>query len=170
MFRFELSDQAVYSITGSKQKFFESEQINISTEGKKEYEFMKVEMPIEEIIENKEYLLEEITFGINSNELDDASIASVQQVCKILRKNPTLSVEIGVHTDSRGSDEYNLTLSQKRANSILSVFQKLGIRDGRLKVKGYGETTLLNQCGNNVKCGSTAHNENRRVSMKILEF
>jgi peptidoglycan-associated lipoprotein len=62
-----------------------------------------------------------------------------------LQKNPTIKIEIAGHTDNKGDDKYNQTLSQKRAESVVNYLIKKGIAKTRLVAKGYGEQRQLHQ-------------------------
>ncbi|RZK16223.1 MAG: OmpA family protein, partial [Pedobacter sp.] len=73
------------------------------------------------------------------------------------------------HTDSRGKDAYNLTLSQKRAESAVQYIISRGVNKNRITAKGYGETQLLNKCANNVSCSDAEHQLNRRTEFKIVK-
>lgn len=73
------------------------------------------------------------------NLLDSSKTVIDTTMFKILSDNPDIIIEIGSHTDSRGSDSYNLTLSQKRAQSVVDYLVAKGIPRKRLKAKGYGE-------------------------------
>ena len=75
---------------------------------------------------------------------------------------------MGSHTDSRGSDSYNQTLSQERAESTVSYLVSLGIDSRRLVAKGYGETRLKNECEDGVTCTEEEHQLNRRTTFKVL--
>ncbi len=86
-----------------------------------------------------------------------------------LKENPTIRVEMSSHTDSRGSDEYNRKLSQRRANSVKAYLVEHGIDDSRIVSVGYGESRLLNKCSNNVPCSEEEHQLNRRTEMKVIE-
>ena len=169
-FRFTLHDESVYSIEGRKPRYFDSDQVNLSTIGRKNYERVEMLMPIERMEINKPYIIKEIVFGINSEQLDDESVKALKYLHRLLINNPSIKVEIGVHTDARGDDDYNLHLTERRAIAILNKMRQLGIRGSRLSVKGYGETELLNHCGNGVRCNSPEHMQNRRVSFTILTF
>ena len=68
------------------------------------------------------------------------------------------------HTDSRGSDNYNLTLSDRRAKSTVEYLIAKGIAKERLTFKGYGESKPLNDCTN---CTPEQDQANRRVEFKI---
>ncbi len=80
-----------------------------------------------------------------------------------------LQIELGSHTDSRGNDEYNLKLSQSRANSAVNYIVGKGIGKERITAKGYGETKLINSGANNVKCSDEEHQLNRRTEFKIVK-
>jgi len=71
---------------------------------------------------------------------------------------------------SRGNDDYNLKLSQRRADAAVNYLVSKGISRSRLVAKGYGETRLLNHCGNGVNCSEEQHQENRRTEIKIIDY
>ncbi len=83
--------------------------------------------------------------------------------------NPTIWIELGSHTDSRGKDSYNLTLSQKRAESAVQYIISKGIDKNRITAKGYGETQLVNKCANGINCSDEEHQLNRRTEFKIVK-
>ncbi|MCY1538605.1 Photosystem I chlorophyll a apoprotein A2 [compost metagenome] len=87
-----------------------------------------------------------------------------------MRDNPSLEIELGSHTDSRGKDSYNLALSQRRAQSVVNYLVSKGISRMRMKAKGYGETQLLNGCEDGVPCTDEQHQENRRTVFKVLKY
>ncbi len=70
------------------------------------------------------------------------------------------------HTDSRGSDTYNLKLSQRRADAIKKYLVSQGADAGRIEAVGKGETEILNHCVNGVKCSNDEHRVNRRVLLR----
>ncbi|WP_317618106.1 OmpA family protein [Pedobacter sp. AK017] len=94
----------------------------------------------------------------------------LDELVRTLRDNPTLEIELGSHTDSRGVDIYNLDLSQRRARSVVNYLVSRGISRTRLTAKGYGETQLLNRCENGVKCSEAEHQANRRTEFKIIKY
>jgi outer membrane protein OmpA-like peptidoglycan-associated protein len=130
------------------------------------------------IIINKSIVLdkvfEEIEFVLNIYyDLDSANIRPdaalvLDSLANILAENPSLQVELASHTDSRGGDDYNLDLSQRRADSAVRYLIKSGISEGRLIAKGYGETRLVNGCGNGIACTEQQHQENRRTTFKVV--
>jgi outer membrane protein OmpA-like peptidoglycan-associated protein len=88
---------------------------------------------------------------------------------KLMREKPGLRIEIMSHTDSRGSDDYNLALSQQRAQSVVNYLVSKGISRDRLIARGYGETRLKNRCSNGVNCTEEEHQQNRRTEFRIIQ-
>jgi outer membrane protein OmpA-like peptidoglycan-associated protein len=85
-----------------------------------------------------------------------------------MKNNPEIKVEISSHTDSRGSDVANLTLSQQRSKSVHEYIVSQGIAVNRLVSLGFGENRLLNKCKNDIPCSETEHEQNRRTEFKII--
>ncbi len=85
----------------------------------------------------------------------------------ILNDKP-VNIEILSHTDSRGNDDYNQSLSQQRANSVVNYLVSKGISRSRLSAKGYGETRLTNRCANGVDCSQSQHAKNRRTEFRVI--
>ena len=109
-----------------------------------------------------------VYFDFDKASIREESYKILDNIVSYLNDNPEIKVELSAHTDSRGSDSYNIRLSQKRANSIVKYLVEKGINPERLKCVGYGETKLLNKCKNRVKCSDEEHEFNRRVEMKVL--
>ncbi len=86
----------------------------------------------------------------------------------LLQENPSLVVEIGSHTDSRGSYKYNDRLSSRRAEAVVRWLKNKGISSNQLKAVGYGETTNVNNCTNNVPCSEQEHQMNRRTEFRVV--
>jgi hypothetical protein len=92
-------------------------------------------------------------------------------LANFLKDNPAVKVELGSHTDARGTDIYNMTLSDNRAESAVRyLVEKCGINKDNITWKGYGETELTNRCANGVNCSETEHQLNRRTELKITGF
>lgn len=91
-----------------------------------------------------------------------------EKIYKLMMEKQLLRVEINSHTDSRDSDEYNLDLSQRRAQSVVDYLVSKGINRGRLVARGFGETRLVNHCSNGVPCTEEQHAQNRRTEFRVL--
>ncbi len=110
-----------------------------------------------------------IYFDYNKYNIRKDSEIEVEKVIAAMEKYPSLTIKVNAHTDSRGKDSYNLWLSQKRAEATVAYMMKKGIAKDRLSSEGFGETKLINQCANGVKCTSAQHELNRRSEFIILE-
>ncbi|MFD1294957.1 OmpA family protein [Lutibacter holmesii] len=98
---------------------------------------------------------------------EDAEVV-LNEVLNLLIKYPDLIIEIGSHTDARANDDYNLELSNNRAQSSIKWFINKGVKPSRVKGKGYGETQLVNNCSNGVHCTDKEHELNRRTEFVIV--
>ena len=97
----------------------------------------------------------------------DAAL-ELKNVLSILNKYPTMKIEVGAHTDFRGSDIYNLMLSKKRAKSVKNYLIGQGINANRITSAGYGETQPVNNCTKIGTCDEAGYNKNRRCEFVIL--
>jgi outer membrane protein OmpA-like peptidoglycan-associated protein len=116
---------------------------------------------------NSETIVENILFEFNKADLQEQSKQTLDKVVLAMLSNDKFNVELSAHSDSKGSDAYNLKLSEQRANSAKTYIISKGISAGRILAKGYGETKLINNCGNNVICSDDEHAVNRRLEFKL---
>ncbi len=108
--------------------------------------------------------LDGIYFDFDQASIQPESRSALEGAAKILKENPGIRVEIQGHTDSKGSDAYNLRLSERRAQSVVNyLVRNLGIEVGRLTAKGYGESRPV--ADNETDDGRAI---NRRVDFVIL--
>lgn len=91
----------------------------------------------------------------------------LNKVVEMMNRYPSMSIELGSHTDARGNDEYNRNLSQRRADSAVNYIVSKGISRSRVSARGYGETQLKNYCTNGVNCSDREHQDNRRTEIRI---
>ncbi len=125
---------------------------------------------MEPIVEkNVVFTFNDILFEYGKADLLPASKEILDRLGDLLLKNPRASVELSAHTDSRGSDQANMTLSQKRAESSVNYLISKGVKKEQLVAKGYGESQLKNKCKNGVTCTEEEHAVNRRVEIKVLD-
>jgi len=114
-------------------------------------------------------IVESVYYGLNAFKFDDGGQRVMDKVIQIMKSNPNLNIELSSHTDSRAADKFNLTLSQKRAKFAVDYIISKGIESKRLMAVGYGESKLINKCGNNVTCTEEEHAQNRRTEFKIVD-
>lgn len=110
---------------------------------------------------------EKINYAVNAYKPDAEGYRVLDKVVQIMKDNPKLVITISSHTDSRGNDKHNMKLSEQRAKFAYEYIVSKGIAPERLSYAGYGESRLLNNCGNNVKCSEQQHAENRRTEFDI---
>ena len=103
-----------------------------------------------------------ITFATNSSDINASFYATLNSVSLVLKEYDKTVVEVTGHTDSQGSDEYNMGLSQRRANSVAAYLIGQGLMAPRFVVQGLGETQPI--ASNNTADGRQA---NRRVEIKL---
>jgi OOP family OmpA-OmpF porin len=108
--------------------------------------------------------LEGVTFELNKADLTVDSRPVLDRVAEDLRKFPRLRIELQGHTDSSGSDKYNMSLSQRRADSVAQYLIDAGIPSSQVTAKGYGESEPI--ADNTTDAGRA---QNRRVVMKVLD-
>jgi outer membrane protein OmpA-like peptidoglycan-associated protein len=115
------------------------------------------------------FIINRVYYELNSATLSSDSKEQLDQLSSILNLNPALTVELNAHTDSRGKSEYNYKLSESRAQSIVQYLVSKGIRKDRLSVKAWGETSLVNECTDQVVCEEGEHAVNRRTEIKFAQ-
>jgi outer membrane protein OmpA-like peptidoglycan-associated protein len=116
-------------------------------------------------------VFQNIYYAYNSAELTDEATKELDKVSSLLQNNGALIVELGSHTDSRGSAGSNLQLSQARAESAVKyILGSAMIDKSRIKAKGYGESKLANRCEDGMPCSEAEHVRNRRTELKIIGF
>ena len=114
--------------------------------------------------------LNPIYFDLDKSFIRPDAALELEKVIAILKQVPTMKIDVRSHTDSRSNDTYNLRLSQRRnVETIRYIVEKGGISATRLTGNGYGETRLLNACGNGIDCNENEHQINRRSEFIIVE-
>lgn len=111
-----------------------------------------------------------IYYDLGSAEIRPDAAKELDKIVEVMNLNPTMQIELGSHTDSRGSDEANQTLSHLRAENAADYIKKRISNPERIYGRGYGETKLLNKCKNNVQCSDEEHQKNRRTEFKIIKM
>jgi outer membrane protein OmpA-like peptidoglycan-associated protein len=122
------------------------------------------------IEENKAIILYNIYYDFDDTDILPESKKVLDQVVGYLNANPDKKIELSAHTDMRGSAEYNMRLSQRRANSAVSYIISKGIDAARVTAKGYGMTRPLIKCPTEDACTEQEHRSNRRTEIYISDF
>ncbi len=113
-----------------------------------------------------------VYFDFDSSYLNTDSKTTLDKVAELMHANPSYSFIIEAHADSRGAKEYNLWLSERRAERTVGYLADKGVAKTRLQAKGYGEENLVNHCADGVSCSSAEHRLNRRseIGIKVNEL
>lgn len=129
-----------------------------------------ITMDIPLLCKNDVIEIDNIYYDYNKSDIRPDAAAELDKIVVILNKYPNMRIELRSHTDSRGNDNFNLKLSDDRANSAALYIISKGVDRKRIVAKGYGEKELLNKCKNGVKCDEKEHEANRRTEFKILSL
>jgi outer membrane protein OmpA-like peptidoglycan-associated protein len=104
----------------------------------------------------------DVTFDTNSAELRSGLYNEINRVAGVLNQYPDTLIRVEGHTDSKGSDEYNMDLSKRRANNVKTLLVMRGVAENRIEVAGYGKTMPV--ATNDTEAG---RQKNRRVEIRI---
>lgn len=167
-YQFALENSTQYNLTGEKTQFTK-DVTEVSTIGLKQSSTLHRDLYLGKVELDKAIRLENIYYDFDKWNIRPDAAVELDKLVEIMRDNPTIWIELGSHTDSRGNDAYNMTLSQKRAESAVQYIISRGINRNRITAKGYGETQLLNKCANGVQCTVAEHQLNRRTEFKIVK-
>jgi outer membrane protein OmpA-like peptidoglycan-associated protein len=116
----------------------------------------------------KKFVIPNIYYDFDKWAIRSDASPTLDKLASFLKDNPSVKVELGAHTDARGSDAYNLTLSDKRAESAVRyLVETCGINKDNITWKGYGEKELVNTNPNSTEA---QHQQNRRTELKITGF
>lgn len=169
-FYYQLDQQTDYNVIAQNKGYFSNRE-KVTTKGLNRSEVIYVNLALEvmELKKDASIVLKDIYYDYNKWNIRPDAAMVLDNLVKTLEENPTVKIELSSHTDSRGGDAFNMTLSRKRAESAVRYLVSKGIAADRLKAKGYGESRLLNDCGNDVPCSEEQHQLNRRTEIKVLE-
>lgn len=172
MYRYELKPETKYKVsasyTGYLTKFLEVETIGLMDSkdfiGDFDFPLKSTAKPIE---------LRDIFYDLDKATLRAESKAELDKLIVILDENPTITIRIEAHTDTRASDSYNIDLSKRRAKSVVDYLIKAGVDKDRLSSEGFGETKVRVTDEEIAKLPTVAekeaaHQQNRRTEFSVL--
>lgn len=156
---FQIIPNRTYEIIAQKNDYFNQSTL-FSTSNESKSDSLIFNFNLQRLQINQGMIIDAIYFETNSTELKPESMQSLNRLFQLLLDNPSLKIEIGGHTDNQGTAEYNLTLSEKRAQRVMDYLVNKGIGKDILSVKGYGNSKPLNQEKNSPI--------NRRIEYKVI--
>ena len=171
-FFFKIKCDEKYKILGDKYGYFDADTTLVTTRENAyqnnitlmldEKEFVKVD--------GREILnVKSIEFELNKATILESSYDNLNKVVRLMNKFPEMIIQFGAHTDARGGDGYNMWLSQNRASETVRHLISIGADARRITGKGFGETKLVNNCSNGVKCTEIEHQQNRRTEFVVIK-
>jgi outer membrane protein OmpA-like peptidoglycan-associated protein len=115
-------------------------------------------------------VIKTLHFEYKSSELDAAGKRELRALHYLINSNPDLGLEIRAYTDCRGNAASNLTLSQQRADHLVTVLVAMGMDAMHYRAIGMGEEGLVNHCTDGVPCSEELHAQNRRAEIKLVRL
>ena len=126
--------------------------------------------PGKPIAEGTVIVLDNIYYDFNKSVIRSGQARDLEALARLMNLYPSLEIELGAHTDCRGSAEYNLSLSKERAEAAKTFLINRGIDANRIKAVGYGEAQPRNGCVDGVNCSESEYQFNRRTEVKVLKI
>jgi len=153
-----------YSVSANKEGFFfHSELFDVPVTAK--FQTIKKDIQLKPIEKGAKIVINNIFFETGKATLSPQSNVELEKAVDLLKTNPSMTIEVGGHTDNVGDDAYNMKLSHDRSKSVREYLVKAGIAGERIQAKGYGESNPI--ATNDTEDGRKA---NRRTEFVILEF
>ncbi len=171
-FSLELELDTDYRFTAEREGYL-SNEATFSTRGigldpETPEQTFELEIVLDKIFLQREIVLEDIYYDFDKWDIREDAKPTLDKLARTLQLNPDIRIQLASHTDCRGTDRYNLELSQKRAQAAVDYLIAKGISPERLIAKGYGESQLRVNCVCS-RCTEEEHQLNRRTTFTILE-
>ncbi len=143
-YNFELECNKKYKVVGNAREYLVNEEVfeTKTTDPKNDIE-INVAIELERIVLEAPIVLKNIYYDFDKADLRPSAMTELDSLNALLSKNPHIAIQIGSHTDSNGSEDYNKELSERRAKSAVLYLMQQGIVGDRLKWYGFGESQLL---------------------------
>lgn len=170
--RIELSPETDYQFLASQPNYLNNQGAftskGIGRDPQNPEQLFELEIVLDKIFLNREIVLENIYYDFDKWDIRDDAKPTLDALANNLRINPNIRIQLASHTDCRGNDNYNLTLSQRRAQAAVDYLIAKGIGPDRVEARGYGETVPADDCLC-ARCTEEEHQKNRRTAFKIVE-
>jgi outer membrane protein OmpA-like peptidoglycan-associated protein len=174
---FKIEPNKKYKVRGTRKAYIPQDvEFSTDSKGKVQHDiYLSLEFfadAEERVKENEkgnvQVELDKIYFDFDKSNIREDAALTLQVLVDLMKKYPSMEVEVSAHTDARGPDQYNLDLSKRRAASTLEYLVSQGIDRNRLKSIGYGEMQPLNECVKEGICDDEEYDINRRCEFTIL--
>jgi outer membrane protein OmpA-like peptidoglycan-associated protein/tetratricopeptide (TPR) repeat protein len=173
-FKFKVQESKNYTIVAEKPTYFtRREFFSMSGKSIPQEQLVKpvtdttfhIKVPLDKVEVNKVFVVDNIYYDLDKSDIRSDAAEELDKLVDFLQDNPNIKIELSSHTDIRAPDDYNMKLSQRRAESAVNYLIQNGVESSRITAKGYGETQVI------VPNAETEedHQRNRRTEIKILE-
>lgn len=174
-YKFRVYTEEDYYLIGEKPDYFTT-RTSFSTLGKSVDKSTLTEMVtditfeqdliLEQIVLEKPIALDNIYYDLDKSDIRADAAKELDKLVTTMKDNPEISIELSSHTDARADNDYNMNLSQRRAQSAVNYIVSQGIEQGRLVARGYGESRLI------IANAQTEeeHQVNRRTEFKVIRY
>ncbi|MFW5758588.1 MAG: OmpA family protein [Bacteroidota bacterium] len=170
-FKVQVEAETHYSFSVEQEGYYKTRtEIETPPAIGKDTIFVEKTIYLDKIVVEKVIVLEDIYYDYNKWDIRPDAAVELDRLVQLLNDNPSVEIELSSHTDSRGNDSYNMTLSKRRAESAVEYIISQGIDSNRIVANYYGETKLLNHCENGVQCPPELHQQNRRTEIKVTKI
>lgn len=171
-FQFRIQGNEEFEVHFEKEGYF-SQTVPISTKGMNEgiIDLNKErDLSFEPVLIGTSIPLKNVRFGTGRPSLDAAAKADLDLVVERMLVNPTLRIEVGVHSDAKGNAAEKLKQTQKQADVIAEYLIKNGVPKERITARGHGGSMPLNHCTEGTECSEAEHAINRRAEYKVTDI
>lgn len=177
-YEFELEEEKRYKIVGNAPEYLANEEYvstvdaddnvtpeQLAEDGSKY--IVDIDQDIDILLKaikiDQPIVLQNVYFDFDSSNVRSDAVPALERLMKIMRDNPNITIQMGAHTDTNGTENYNKALSNRRAKSVMNYLQENGINADRLSWFGFGETEPLIY----PELSDTDEQANRRVEFRI---
>ena len=173
----KLNDRGSWNLTLQKEGYF-TKTVTYNTELDHEGQYdvhANLDLSLDPEVKDLSEMIQinPINFDLNKYNIRPDAATELDKIVKVMNQYPGLVIELGAHTDCRGSKKYNERLSDKRAKASAKYIAEKITNPERIYGKGYGEERLLNGCACEGKvksdCDEETHSENRRTEFKVIK-
>lgn len=154
-----------YTLQVSKEGFV-SKTIPVSKKDGGDLPIIAELDPIDVIVTETEVILNDIFFEYNKSNITKEGAFELDKLVQVMKNSPEMVIMVKSHTDSRGTDKFNMNLSERRAKATVQYVISKGIAKDRISGKGYGESEPKVTCD---KCSEEEHAKNRRSEFMIVK-
>lgn len=169
-FYFRLDQQTDFHIVANHDgKFSQTESVSTKGVNRNNTLYITLALGVCDITEGAVFDIKNILYDFDKSNIRPDAALMLNNVVNMMKKSPNMEIELSSHTDVRGDHNYNLSLSQKRADAAVAYIVSKGIPRHRISAKGYGESMIKNHCKEGVNCTEAEHEQNRRTEIKIIK-